>query len=196
MNLKSTYKMIGKLNYAESVTVTELRADKNIIEQHRKRLTELMPNEKPEQIEKRVFDIVLRDNAFGLIMTNVAKSFEFNIDAADVERVSNQLKQVYKTLPDEQIKMIANHVIQRDLVFIELGKLWDIFVTDDEVKQGLNEYYKTTNEPIRDYLNDKEKFEGIRNLIYSEKIVKEILNRFPVKVDLKKPENTEAVKPA
>jgi hypothetical protein len=55
----------------------------------------------------------------------------------------------------------------------------------------LNGYYKSTNQPIRELLNNKEKFEKIRTSIFNEKISRELLLRFKVKLNLNKKNNDE-----
>jgi hypothetical protein len=48
----------------------------------------------------------------------------------------------------------------------------------------LEQYYKVSNQSIRDYKENKEKFEGIRNVIFEEKITNELIKKYSnVRID-------------
>ncbi|WEK83214.1 MAG: hypothetical protein L3I91_00735 [Mycoplasma sp.] len=195
--LKSTAKQIKPLNYNEKIVITELRADQNIVEQHKARLKQMFPNDKEQDLERKITEIVARDNVFAAIMNIIVPSFSFDIKKEDTDRVITDLKKLYKDVDEKNLNMIAENVIKRDAMFVELAKLWDIFVTDEEVKEALNGYYKVTNEPIRDFLSDQQKFDNIRNLMLADKISKEMFGRFNYRIELKKPEaKKEEPKPA
>jgi hemerythrin superfamily protein len=51
-------------------------------------------------------------------------------------------------------------------------------VSDQEVNDSLEQYYKFSNQSIRPYKEDKNKFEGIRNVMLEEKISNELIRRF------------------
>ena len=215
MKYTSTCELIEKLNYDKAATVKKLIVSKEELALHRKRLSDLFKNDKPEQIDRKVYDIVMRNNAFAAIMENVVeKSFDFNITDEDVNNLIEDTKkkiianrdEAYKKAPkEEQEKFgkiedqpyfkltdqerinLAKGQIKKDLVFEALAKLWDIFVTDEEVKEQLDNFYKVSNMSIREYLNNPERFESVRNMIRNEKIAKEVLNRFKVIWDLPKP---------
>ncbi len=188
--MKSTCKLIDKLNYDTKITITQLHADPKVLETHRERLTKIFKKDTKEQIDRKILDLVVRDNAFSAIMNIILKSFEFKIDKEDVQKATEQVKNAFTNLSPEEINKIGEQTVKRDLVFEQLAKLWDIFVTDDEVKESLNNYYKVSNQPIRDYLDDKAKFEAVRKMIQFEKINKEMLTRFKYHLELKRPEKT------
>ena len=189
----STIKQIKDLNYDEKFVIKNLSADKRILEMHRERLSKILKDRKPEEIERQISDMVIRDNAFSMIMESIVKCFEFNMDASEVQKIADSLKtnEFYASYPAETLTKIADHIIKRDLIFSELARLWDIRVSDNEVNESLNGYYKATNESIRSYLNDKEKFENVRNVIIGEIITQEMLRRFKFTLDLKKPEENK-----
>lgn len=187
--MSSKCKKISDLDYSHSVIIDKLVGDRQAIENHRNQLKQLYKNETDEQIERRITNIVMRDNAFGKIMAEViVKSFEFEIDPKEVEAAEKRIKENFKNIPENAVHVVAEQAIKRDLVFDELAKLWDMKVSDDEVKNSLNTYYKLSNSPINQILENKEQFEYTRRMIRDQKITQEILTRFPVKFDLKKPE--------
>jgi FKBP-type peptidyl-prolyl cis-trans isomerase (trigger factor) len=65
-----------------------------------------------------------------------------------------------------------------------LAKEWNITVSDEEVHTFLDEYYKNTNNSIREYKQDKEKFNKIKNDIELRKVIDAINNKFTVKLNL------------
>jgi hypothetical protein len=52
-----------------------------------------------------------------------------------------------------------------------------------------------SNEPIRDYLENKEKFQGIKEMLLHEKIVNEILKRFKIKFNIQPPPQNQQPEP-
>jgi hypothetical protein len=67
-------------------------------------------------------------------------------------------------------------------------------VTDDEVRASLDQYYKFSNESIRPFLENKEKFEGIRNVMLEEKTANTLIGKFKHEIKLDPPTNKEANK--
>ena len=197
---KSTVNQITPLNYDEVFELNELFADKKIIASHREHLSRILKDKSPNEIDKQVSNLIIKDNSFNLIMKNIEKNFEFNLDKDEINAIVLNIKSSplnkkndtnEKPISDDKIEMLAKNIIKRDLIFEKLGKLWDIYVTDTEVKNYLNGYYKSTNQPIRELLNNKEKFEKIRLSIFNEKIIRELLLRFKVRLNLKKKNNDE-----
>ena len=64
--------------------------------------------------------------------------------------------------------------------------IWDKKNKKNNKKKSLDNYYQKTNSPIRDILNDKNKFESIRQIMLNERISIELLNRFKVKFNFPK----------
>ena len=222
MELKSTCVLKDKLNYDEVAEIKQLYVTPQVLAMHERRLREIFKNDKPEQIRQKVMDIVARDNAFAAIMQNVIeKAFTFNFDEEEIKNIIEKTKEAiaknreeaYKLAPEEekakfpkleehpfykmpedQKRNYAMAQIKKQLIFAELAKLWDIFVTDEEVKQQLENFYKFSNKSVRNYLNNPVEFENVRKMIQDEKVTKEILNRFKVKWDLPKPPKAEEKK--
>lgn len=189
-NYKSKIHLKNKFSYDQQITITELRSDQKMVEAHKARLTSIMKDAKPEELQKQLTHLVIRDNAFSMIMGDIiSKSYEFEIDPLDIVPLKEKIVLAYENkLSDEQVINIAEHIIKKDLIFNELAKLWDISVSDTEISDSLQKFYKATNQSIREYTTDKAKFETVRDVILNEKITQEILKRFKVNIDLKKPE--------
>ena len=209
-DIKSTIKKLNELDYGQEFEIKQLHADKDFIEFQRKKLKEIHPNAKPEDIDRQIANIVARNNSIDLIIEGISKHFEFIINDEDLrafaKRIKNNvlndvdqnmsndtMKNMVKN--DEVLKNIATSTLKRSLLFKELAKLWDVRVSDEEAKASLDKYYAATNMPIRDILNDKTKFESVRDIMLNEKIGNELLHRFRVKFNLpqppKNPENSK-----
>ena len=208
--IKSTIKKLNELDYGQEFEIKQLHADKNFIEFQRKKLKEIHPNAKPEDIDRQIANIVARNNSIDLIIEGISKHFEFIINDEDLrafaKRIKNNvlndvdqnmsndtMKNMVKN--DEVLKNIATSTLKRNLLFKELAKLWDVRVSDEEVKTSLDNYYAATNMPIRDILNDKAKFESVRDIMLNEKIGNELFHRFRVKFNLpESPKNPDSSK--
>ena len=176
--MKSTIKKIATINTNKEETIKSLRVDRQIVEMHLKRLTELFKTDTPEQIGQKLQNIIMRDNLFNVIMEEVVRNFEVTYDPEEVKTIAQRLTSQFPGKKEDVITEIAKKVITKSLVFQELAKEWNISISDQEVDDSLQQYYKFSNQSIRPYKEDKAKFEEIRNVMLEEKIVNELLHRF------------------
>lgn len=176
--MKSTIKKITTINTDKEEIIKSLRVDHQIVQLHFKRLSELFKNDTPEQISRKLQNIVVRDNLFNAIMEEVVRNFEVTYDDEEIKTVAQRLTSQFSNKKPEVITEIAKKVITKTLVFEELAKEWNITVSDQEVNDSLEQYYKFSNQSIRPYKEDKNKFEGIRNVMLEEKISNELIRRF------------------
>mgnify|MGYP002475848924 CR=1 FL=1 len=190
--LLSTIKKIKDLDYNQKFEIKKLFANPDTLEAQRNQMKSINPKATPDEVEKRVFNLVVRDNVFNAIMNYIVTYYEFSIDKSEIEKYSERVKTIYKNAPAEKINEITEITLKKTLVFSELAKLWDIRTTDEETKNSLQNYYKMTNNPIRDILENKNQFEGYRQMIQDQKITAEIIMRFRnVKIDLPKPDTNK-----
>ena len=199
--LKSTIKKISEIDYSQEFELNRLQADKNFVEFQRKKIKEFMPNETAENIDKQIANIVARNNSVDMIVKGIYKHFDINIDNDDIKYFADRIKSnvlndksenisnetMKKMVSDDKtLQNIATTSLKRNLLFNELAKIWDIRITDDDVKKSLDNYYQKTNLPIRDILNDKNKFDSVRQIMLNERIAIELLHRFKVNINLPK----------
>ncbi|MDR3257897.1 MAG: hypothetical protein LBT17_03800 [Mycoplasmataceae bacterium] len=182
--LKSTIKQLTPINTDKEIVITALRADRRMVEMHAKRLTELFKNETQQQINMKLQNIIARENVFNAIMEETVRNFETTFDEDELKTLKERLKTQFPQQNENNLTEIAKKVIIKTLIFRELGKQWNISVTDDEINASLEQYYKVSNQSIRDYKENKEKFEGIRNVIFEEKITNELIKKYSnVRID-------------
>ena len=183
---KSTCKLTRAIDWKKEIVVTRIFADGNLIAQHRDRLTKGIKNITPQTIDFEIAQVVIKDNLFSAVMNEIVPHFTFQLDTAYLEFVKQNLKRnlvVGANAPEaeQMVAQIADKIVKKGAVFKYLTALWKVKVTDEEVKEMLDVYYQRTNEPIRDVLEDKNKFEGIRAAIHEEKLIMRTIGSFPIR---------------
>jgi FKBP-type peptidyl-prolyl cis-trans isomerase (trigger factor) len=122
MKIKSTIKQLHEIDFTKQFVLTELRADKGTVEQHKTRLSGMFPKDTPEQINMKISNIVVRDNIFNLIMNEVAKSYEINYDQEELKTVIERIKPQFSNHKEEILTEIAKKTIAKALIFEILAK--------------------------------------------------------------------------
>jgi uncharacterized cupin superfamily protein len=119
---------------------------------------------------------------------NVAKYLrEFFEVSYNYEEISKAAEKVVKANPNAKIEDVNRFIEQSEFsmaIWNYLAKEWDITVSDDEAHAFLDDYYKNTNNSIREYKQDKEKFNKIKNDIELRKVIDAINNKFIVKLNI------------
>ncbi|ADK86691.1 MPN555 family protein chaperone [Mycoplasmoides pneumoniae] len=178
-NLKSTAKLVKPIQYDKVIEVERIFADPAFIEQHRQRILASFKDAKESALYHELTHIVIKDNLFSCAMNAIVGYFEFNIDEAELKNVMEGLKRdVIQGAEDNTVQAIAEKIIKKALVFNHLQKEWKVEITDEVVKNVISLYYEKTNQSVREYLDDKQKFEGVRTALLEERMVLETINHF------------------
>jgi hypothetical protein len=122
MKLKSTIKKIKEINLDQKILLTQLHADKGLIEQHQQRLKGIFKSDTPEQLNQKLTNIVIRDNLFNEAMLIVVPCFEIKFDDEEVKTTAERLKTQFAQATPEIVKNISEKVITKTLIFHELAK--------------------------------------------------------------------------
>jgi hypothetical protein len=120
--MKSTIKKLTAINTDKEETIKSLRVDRQIVELHLKRLTELFKADTPEQIGQKLQNIIARDNVFNAIMEEVVRNFEVTYDLEEVKEIAGRLTSQFPGKKPEVVTEIAKKVITKSLIFHELSK--------------------------------------------------------------------------
>ncbi|WP_445997723.1 MPN555 family protein chaperone [Mycoplasmoides genitalium] len=178
-NLKSIAKLQKPIQYDKVIEVDRIFADPAFIEQHRQRILASFKDAKESALYHELTHIVIKDNLFSAAMNEIVSYFEFQINPEELKNVVEGLKRdVAKDADEKTIQSIAEKIIKKALVFNFLQKEWKVEVSDDIVKRVISLYYEKTNQNVREYLDDKQKFEGIRTALIEERMVLETINHF------------------
>lgn len=189
---KSTIKKIRDLDLSEKIILKEIMADKAMVQWHYDKMKATMKDKVTEQeIWRRINAIIIRDNIFNAAMEKLVNFYEFQIIEQDITEIATKLKELFPDRELEVLKDVAEKMLIKEMIFEDLSNLWNIKVTDDEVKAALDSYYKFTNESVKNYLEDQDKFENIRKTIFEEKMANEIISRIKYELDLPKPPQKE-----
>ncbi|AFQ04715.1 hypothetical protein CM5_02235 [Mycoplasmoides genitalium M2288] len=178
-NLKSIAKLQKSIQYDKVIEVDRIFADPAFIEQHRQKILASFKDAKESALYHELTHIVIKDNLFSAAMNEIVSYFEFQINPEELKNVVEGLKRdVVKDADEKTIQSIAEKIIKKALVFNFLQKEWKVEVSDDIVKRVISLYYEKTNQNVREYLDDKQKFEGIRTALIEERMVLETINHF------------------
>jgi hypothetical protein len=122
MQLKSTIKKIKEINLDQKILLTQLHADKGLVEQHQQRLKNIFKSDTQEQLNQKLTNIVIRDNLFNEAMLIVVPCFEIKLDEDEVKSTAEKLKTQFANASPEVVTNIAGKVITKTLIFQELAK--------------------------------------------------------------------------
>lgn len=189
MKLKSKISKKKSIDFDKLILIEELRADQNIVNQQRAKLSELYKNVDPKVIEQQLINLVVRDNMLNTIIQYLSEQYTIKVEQQDLDSYFKKFKTALPNLSDEILEEISRKAIIRRLIYDDLALQWALETSDNEAKTAIQNYYQQTNQPVRELLDDKQKFADIKTILTDEKISNELLKRFwNKKVDIKKKE--------
>ncbi|MGL4950671.1 MAG: hypothetical protein ACRC4M_02455 [Mycoplasma sp.] len=190
IKLNSSCKLIKEIDWKDTIFIDKIMFDPNLFESHKARIDKVFANAPDEIKEQQLQNILMRDTLFNRAMDKVVKCYEFNIDPKDVETFA---KLISANIPkdenasaeefNQKINQIAEKLVQKELVFNQIAEQYEISVDADETMQVLNDYNKSTGNPIEDITGDKAKLAGAVNALLEEKITAFIINKFDKNFD-------------
>jgi hypothetical protein len=110
--------------------------------------------------------------------------FEPIYDEKDIENVVNQILSKNPSAKKEDVEKYVKQSEFAMAIWDYLIKDWNISVNDQEIDAFLDDYYKATNNSIRELKNDAEKRNKIKNDIELRKVIDAISDHFSVKLSL------------
>lgn len=183
----SSIKKIKEPDFSKEVVIDRLIADKQAIDFHFNRMKKEFGDKMSDaDIQKRIHNMVVRDNIFNAAMHIIVPCYEINIDSKDLQNIIDSFIKGDPRLsqaPYEYVKTMATRLMEKEMLFAVLAKEWNISVDDTELRNSLDQYYKETNKPIRDILSDPKRMEAIRRTILEQKIANEICKKLKFKMD-------------
>jgi len=128
---------------------------------------------------------LVEQSGIGTVLNEISDNFEVQYDEEQIEKLVESLDKNTGTKEDK-IFYIKKTIKQNEILKY-LGKEWGINVSDQEVNQMLDSYYEHTNKSIRDFKNDKEKFESARNDIIMKNVLESFREKFSFQLQLDLP---------
>lgn len=184
ISFKSKLTKKSEIDYNKSFVLEQLYADPKMIEMHATKLKEVYKDASDNFIRHQVDNIIIKENAFNTVMSYLVTCFDFEYDNDEVKTLMERLKNQMPDSNEEQLNDIAKKLIQKGLIFNVLSNENNLNVSDDDVKSYLNQYYKSTNNSINQYLNDINKFNEIKNIVIEEKITQWVITKFKVSLTI------------
>ncbi len=174
-------KIINKrdIDWNQTIVLTDLKVDPKILETHRQRIDTIFANLPIEARNQQLHNIIVRDNLFSKAMELILPSYDFEFSSEDIDLIS---KDVANNLSDDKkqhANEIAKKMITKALIFNDLQKTYKLEITDEELMNILEDYYQKTNQPIRDFMVDSEKFNKAKTTLLEEKTIAFIIEKFP-----------------
>lgn len=185
IKITSTLKKIKEISWNDTIQVDKIMIDQNLFESHKSRIEKVFANAPQEVKENQLQNILMRDTLFNKAMDKIVKCYEFELKQEDIDAFS---KLIAVNIPKNnsisdsdmkaRIQQIAEKLIQKELIFNDIAATFNITVDAKETMEILNEYNKSTGNPINDITSDKTKLTGAVNALLEEKITAFIINKF------------------
>lgn len=177
---KSKITKISNIDYKKTFHIEQLFADPKMLEMHAQRIKQLYPKATDDMVRHQIDQIIIKENSFNLIMQYIVSNFKVDIDKEEFEMFKKRFAQQFNETEDAKLNDIATKLITKGLVFEIIAKEKNIIVDDLQAKQYLDNFYKATNNSINEYLNNKDKFQEIKDVILEERITQFLIETFVV----------------
>ena len=169
------------------IIVDDGRLPKELLDMHKQRIDTIFAKQTEQYRNEQLNKVIMHDILFSKAMDFLSRQYEFDIHPEDVEEYQKFILG-NNPIPTDQnvlasLKIAATQQIIKDLIFNDIKERNNITVTDEELEKVLLSYYQQTNQPIRNFKNDKNSYENARMSILSEKIVNHILSSFKFDLD-------------
>ena len=177
--LKSKITNKRDIDWKRTIYISDLKIDPQVLEMHKQRINTVFANLPEEARNQQLHNIVLRDNLFSKAMDILVEYYDIDIDNDDVEEFKKGILATFGPEKEQYADEIARKLIIKALIFDDLQKTYDIKITDQELVGILQDYYEQTNQPIRDFMQDKQRFESAKATLLEEKTTAFIIEKFP-----------------
>lgn len=146
----------------EQKSIKQLVFDARWLRNQLSALKDKNPEITDQTLNQEAYKLILDSNYLIRVMQIVKDFYNINIDNADVERIVDIMKKNAKPgkqIPAQmidQMRQQAKNIIEGELIFNELvTNEFKITITDKDVEEDLNEYYRRTNASIREIKENK-----------------------------------------
>ena len=183
-------KIIKKLsiNFEKEILVDQVLIDKEIVNMHQKRLSELYKDlpekERIVKMDNALRDVILKDNFFNKIMEFIVPYYEFEIDPEEVKTQTESLRKNFPERDQNVLDQIAERSIQKKLIFNDLEKQFKLTLTPEEIDKNLTYSADQLGQNLEEIKKDQERFNVLKELLQEEYIIAFLLNKFPLRVNL------------
>lgn len=182
---KSKITKVSNIDYNKTFHIEQLFADPKMLEMHANRIKQLYPKASDEMIRNQIDQIIIKENSFNLIMQYIVSNFKVEFEKTELEEFKKRFAAQFNENDPAKLLDIAQKLITKGLVFEVIAKEKNLLVDDLQARQYLDNYYKATNNSINEFLNNKDKFNEIKDIILEEKITQFLIDTFKVYLNVK-----------
>lgn len=185
--MKSKIVSKNPIDKTHVISVVDIDLPQETIERHRQRINTIFANKSEDFRSEQLNKMIIHDVKFTKAMDYLVTNYKFDIDSEELTNQYNIILENFKKDPsfiqneasEKFIRNQAERLIIQKLVFDDIKTSENINVNDEELEKILLDYYKETNQPIRNFKQDKASYENARESIIFEKIIFNIIGMFP-----------------
>ncbi|OAL10350.1 hypothetical protein A6V39_02845 [Candidatus Mycoplasma haematobovis] len=184
--MKSAIKTKKPIKFGKTILINRLMYSEGTKHSIAENIKRHNPEITDEALEQEVMAHIRRDNRYNAVMDEVASAYEFTVDEEEVSERIAVMKEEYPEGNDEAFRNSVLISIYKKLIYQDLANDWELQISDDEVRITLESYYKSTGNPIREYLTNRERFEEVRETLIEQVVTDRLLNAFKVEFNLER----------
>lgn len=183
---KMKSKIIEKnpINWENVIEIDDIVMQPQLIESHRNKINTIFANKDEVYRDDQLNKVILHDLLFTKSMDTLVQFYKFEFNEEELAEIIKMIKVSYSHLDDKALRTIAEKTVVRELIFADLQNEFNISVNEEEINKILLGYYETTNQSIREFMNNEEQKNAARSSILGEKTIAFIISKF--KFDLSK----------
>lgn len=127
-----------------------------LIESHRNKINTIFANKDEVYRDDQLNKVILHDLLFTKSMDTLVQFYKFEFNEEELAEIIKMIKVSYSHLDDKALRTIAEKTVVRELIFADLQNEFNISVNEEEINKILLGYYETTNQSIREFMNNEE----------------------------------------
>lgn len=184
--MKTKIKSKKAIQWGKVIVIEELFANESSLKAVTENLKTSKPDITQDEIDQEIQNMVMKENYYNRVMDELSSAYEIEFDEEEINTRVKALKESNPNAPEENLVALSKIGFVKKLIYDDLAAQWELVVSDDMAKQTLENFYKTTGTPIREYLVDPEKFANVKATILEQMISERILNAFKGEFRLQK----------
>lgn len=182
--MKSKIIQKDQINWNNVIEIDDIVMQPQLIESHRNKINTIFANKDEAYRDDQLNKVILHDLLFTKSMDTLVQFYKFEFNEEEIAEIMKMIKISYNHLDDKALRTIAEKTVIRELIFADLQDEFNISVNEEEINKILLGYYETTNQSIREFMNNEEQKNAARSSILGEKTIAFIIGKF--KFDLSK----------
>ncbi|AEG73778.1 conserved hypothetical protein [Mycoplasma haemofelis str. Langford 1] len=186
--MSSKIKSKKPIKFGKVLVITRLVANEDSIRSFSANIRRHRPQITEQELNEEIDAMVRKDNYYNAVMDEVFNAYEFELDEEEIKERVRVMSESYPNGNEESLRNMVLVSIYKKLIYDDLANDWELKISDEDVKSTLESFYKSTGQPIREYLMNRDKFNEVRSTLEEQLISDRLLNAFKADFQLKAPE--------